>query len=209
MKVAIIGAGNVGSALAEALTNAGHDVTVTARSAESAEQCAMQTGAKAVTDNTEAARTGEVVVLAVPLKAVDAVVNELGDAAEGKVIIDTTNRVNPDDPGSVLDGTSVAERIQATLPGSRVVKALNTAFSGTMTNPEIGGQKIDAFMAGDDEDAKRQAGELLGSMGFNPVDAGPLVMARVLEGMAALTIMEQMRTNGSWSDGWKILRPSA
>ena len=209
MKVAIIGAGNVGSALAAALTTAGNEVTVTARSAESAEQCAMETGAKAVTDNSEAARAGDAVVLAVPLTAVDAVINELGDAVEGKVLIDTTNRVDPDDPGSVLDGTSVAERIQSTVPGARVVKALNTAFASTYANPEIAGQKIDAFVAGDDEGAKRQAMDLIGGIGFNPVDAGPLAVARVLEGMALLTITEQMRTGGSWSDGWKILRASA
>jgi 8-hydroxy-5-deazaflavin:NADPH oxidoreductase len=206
VNIAIIGAGNVGTALAGSLTNAGHEVTVTARSKESAEQCAMQTGAKAVTENREAAQGGDVVVLAVPLQAVDAVINELADVLEGKVMVDTTNRVNPEDPGSTLDGTSVAERVQATLPGARVVKALNTVFSSTYANPEIGGMKIDAFAAGDDDDSKRQVLELVESIGFNPVDAGPLVLARVLEGMAALTILEQMRTGGSWSDGWKILR---
>lgn len=208
MNIAIIGAGNVGTALAGALTDAGHEVTVTARSKESAEQCAMQTGAKAVTENREAAQAGDVVVLAVPLQAVNAVINELADALEGKVVVDTTNRVNPEDPGSMLDGTSVAERIQATIPGARVVKALNTVFSSTYEDPEIGGNKIDAFAAGDDEDAKRQVTELVGGIGFNPVDAGPLAMARVLEGMASLTILEQMRTGGSWGDGWKILRAS-
>ena len=206
MKVAIIGAGNVGTALAGAFTDTGHEVTVTARSKESAEQCAMQTGAKAVTENREAAQAGDVVVIAVPLQAVDAVINELADVLEGKVVVDTTNRVNPEDPGSTLDGTSVAERIQATIPGARVVKALNTVFSSTYAKPEIGGLKIDAFAAGDDDDAKRRVLELVEGIGFNPVDAGPLAFARVLEGMAALTIVEQMRTNGSWSDGWKILR---
>jgi len=129
MQIAIVGSGNVGKALAGSFTRAGHTVTLSATTPDSARAAAEQTGAQAADSNQQAIGAAEVVVLAVPYPAVDGVLAEVGDALDGKVVIDTTNRVDPADPGSVLDGTSAAEQIQARVPAARVVKAFNTAFA--------------------------------------------------------------------------------
>ena len=83
-------------------------------------------------------------------------------------LIDTTNRVNPADPGSVLDGTSAAEHIQARAPGAKVVKAFNTAFASRQADPVIDGVALDGYLAGDDEQAKQTVSELVGTIGLTP-----------------------------------------
>jgi predicted dinucleotide-binding enzyme len=209
MQIAIIGASTVGRALAGSTTRAGHTVTVSAARPEHAQSVAQQTGAQAAGSNRAAVAPAELVILAVPSPAVDRVLADLGDALAGKVLVDATNRVDPADPASVLDGTSAAEHIQARAPAARVVKAFNTAFAARQANPPVDGTPVDGFVAGDDAAAKSSVLELVGSLGFRPVDAGPLVMARVLEGMALLNIAHQLRTRGAWQAGWKLLEPAA
>ena len=208
MQIAIIGAGNVGRALATSSTRAGHSVTISAAHREHAQSVAQQTGARAATSNREAVATAELVILAVPYPTVASVLADLDGALDGKVLVDATNRVNPADPASVLDGTSAAEVIQARVPAARVVKAFNTAFASRQANPAVDGRPTDGFVAGDDAPAKATVLELVSGIGFRPIDAGTLVMARVLEGMALLNIMHQIRTQGAWQAGWKLLEPS-
>jgi 8-hydroxy-5-deazaflavin:NADPH oxidoreductase len=203
MNVAMIGAGNVGSALAASLTKAGHSVTITATTKEKAERVAGETGARASGSNREAAEAAEVVILAVPLGATDEVAGELREVLGGKVVVDTTNRVDPNEPGSVLDGSSVAERIKAQVPDAGVVKAFNTNFASHMADPTLDGEPVDAFVAGDD-DARSTVVQLAESIGFQAFDAGPLPMARVLEGMAVLNITLNMRNGWSWQSEWKL-----
>jgi 8-hydroxy-5-deazaflavin:NADPH oxidoreductase len=208
MQVAIVGSGNVGKALASSFTRAGHGVTLTASNPDHARAAATQTGAQAADSNQQAIGAAEVVVLAVPYPAVDAVLAEAGDALAGKVLIDTTNRVDPADPGSVLDGTSAAEQIQARVQGARVVKAFNTAFAARQADPVVEGVALDGYLAGDDEGAKQTVAKLVGSIGFRPVDVGPLVMARALEALALLNIMLQIRNNWPWQAGFKLVGPT-
>src|SRR5207247_821663 len=87
MQIAIIGAGNVGRALASSLTRAGHDVTVSAEHPEHATEAATRTGARAVSSNAEAVRAADLVVLAVPATALDKVATELGQALAGQVVV--------------------------------------------------------------------------------------------------------------------------
>jgi 8-hydroxy-5-deazaflavin:NADPH oxidoreductase len=208
MEIAIIGSGNVGKALAGSFTRAGHDVTLSATSQQSARAAASQSGGQAAASNRQAVDNAEVVVLAVPYPAVDGVLAEVGDALAGKVLVDATNRVDPADPGSVLDGTSAAEQIQARAPGARVVKAFNTAFASRQADPVVDGVALDAFVAGDDDQARQTVVELTRSIGFRPVDAGPLVMARALEAMALLNITLQIRNNWPWQAGFKLVGPT-
>jgi NADPH-dependent F420 reductase len=208
MQVAIIGSGNVGKALAGSFTRAGHDVTLTASNPDHAREAAAQSGGRAAESNREAAAAAELVVLAVHYPLVDAVVAELGDALAGKVVVDVTNRVDPADPGSTMDGTSAAEQIQARAPEARVVKAFNTAFASRQADPVVEGVALDAFIAGDDDRAKQAVAELAGSIGFRPIDAGPLVMARALEAMALLNISLQLRNNWPWQAGFKLVGPT-
>jgi 8-hydroxy-5-deazaflavin:NADPH oxidoreductase len=196
-------------ALASSFIRAGHRVTLTASNPDNARAAASQTGAQAADSNQQAAAGAEVVVLAVQYPTVDAVLAEAGDALNGKVLIDTTNRMDPADPGSVLDGTSAAEQIQARVPGAKVVKAFNTAFAFRQADPVVDRVALDGYLAGDDDQAKQTVSELVGSIGFRPVDVGPLVMARALEALALLNIMLQIRNNWPWQAGFKLVGPTS
>jgi NADPH-dependent F420 reductase len=207
MDIAMIGAGNVGSALASSLTKAGHSVTITATTKEKAERVAQETGAQAAGSNREAVDAAEVVVLAIPHGAVDSVVEELDGALDGKVVVDTSNRLDPNDPGSTLDGSSVAERIKARVPSAHVAKAFNTNFASHMADPTVDGEPVDALVAGDDE-AKPKVVELAESIGFRGLDVGPLPVARALEGMAMINITLNMRNDWSWQTEWKLAGPT-
>src|SRR3954447_18815184 len=148
MKVGIIGAGNVGGALAAAATKAGHEVTITAATPDNATKVAEQTGATAVGSAGEAARGADVVVLAVPGSVATDVVRDLGDDAKNTVVIDSTNPLNDTYSDLTLAGSSVSEEIAKASPGTPVVKAFNTIFASRHANPTEGGQPLDALYAG-------------------------------------------------------------
>jgi predicted dinucleotide-binding enzyme len=203
MQIAIIGAGNVGRALAGSLTRAGHDVTVSAAHAEHAQDAATQTGARAAASNEDAVTGADVVVLAVPATAFDEIAAEIGSALAGKVVVDVSNRPTPSTDGT---STSIAEELQEKLPGTSVVKAFNTAFASRQTNPQIAGITPDGFVAGDDATAKQTVLDVVESIGFRPVDAGSLAAARTLEGMAWLNISRNI-AGGTWQDAWILVGP--
>ena len=204
MKIAIIGAGNVGSALGASAVKAGHTVSISASKAESAERAAGESGARAARTNREAVEGAEMVILAVPGDAVDAVIGELGDALSGLIVVDVTNQMSPE---ALCE--SAAERIQKKAPKARVVKAFNTAFAVHHADPQVDGTSVDAFAAGDDAEAKAAVLRLADQIGFRAVDAGGLKMARALEGMALLNIQLNMRGDDwSWQSGWKLVGPT-
>src|SRR2546426_10377630 len=207
LRIAIIGSGNVGKALAGAATRAGHHVTLSARSPEKAREAAQVSKAHAASSNRDAVKDAELVVLAVPPDKVDEVVGGLSPELDGKVIIDVTNRVDMKDPGKTLDGSSMSEHIQKKAPKAHVVKAFNYIFASKMADPKVNGKPLDGFVAGDDEQAKQKALQFVESIGFRPIDAGPLVMARALESMASLNILLQIKNNWPWQNGWKLVGP--
>lgn len=207
MKIAIIGAGNVGKALAKSSISAGHQVTLSAAAPESAVEAARATGAQAARSNVEAVEGAELVIVAVPYDRLGEVFRGLGPAVDGKIVVDATNHVNAQNPGEVLGVPSNAEEIQKRHPNVRVVKAFNYAFASRMAEPSVDDIRLDGFVAGDDQAAKDKALELVASIGFRPLDAGPLVMARVLEGMALLSVMLQIRHGWPWQNGWKLVGP--
>ena len=204
MKVAIIGSGNVGKAMAGSATKAGHQVTVASKDPTHAEQAARAVNARHARSSKDAVKDADLIVLAVPADKVDEVVDALTPELDGKVIIDVTNRTDAQDPGKVLDGSSTAERIQKKAPRAKVVKAFNHALASTMADPKSNGSRADAFIAGDDEQAKQKASQFAESMGFRPLDVGPLSMARALEGMALVNIMLNIKNKWPWRSRWKL-----
>ena len=208
MRIAIVGAGNVGKALSAAAVAAGHDVAVSATSRESAEDAAAAAGARAAADNADAVNGAEVVVLAVPHAAVAGIAEELGSALAGKVVVDTSNPVNDTYSDLVTVGTSSAEELQRQLPDASVIKAFNTNFASRHGNPTEGGAPLDAFIAGDDANAKAKVGEFASSLGYRVIDAGELRMARSLEEMAFLNIKLNASNEWSWQSGWKLVGPT-
>ncbi|HEY8863602.1 MAG TPA: NADPH-dependent F420 reductase [Candidatus Dormibacteraeota bacterium] len=207
MNIAIIGAGNVGKALAKSAVKAGHSVTLSAKTADHAAEAAKATGAKAAPSNVEAVKNAEIVIVAVPYDKLGEVFRDLGSSVDGKVVIDATNHVDMENIAKVLGSPSNAEEIQTRHPKVRVVKAFNYAFASRMADPSVDSVKLDGFVAGDDQPAKEQVLELVESIGFRPIDAGPLVMARVLEGMAFLNVSLQIRYGWPWQNGWKLAGP--
>jgi NADPH-dependent F420 reductase len=204
MKVAIIGSGNVGTALATSITRAGHEVTLSARSVQSAREAAARAGASAARSNAAAAAEADVVILAVPyVGAGAAVANEIRDAVAGKTVVDATNPLTPDFSGLATDGSSAAEEFQKLLPDASVVKAFNTILASNQAHPS---PDIDGFVAGDDDTAKREVISLVESLGFAPVDVGPLRAARYLEGMAFLNIGLNATNGWSWTSAWRLER---
>jgi 8-hydroxy-5-deazaflavin:NADPH oxidoreductase len=206
MKVAIIGAGNVGRALATSARRAGHDVTISAKNPDHAAEVASQTGAQAVESSREGVRSADVVILAVPVSAIDEIASELSGSVSGKAVVDVSNRPTPDPSGEAT--TSAAEDVQARLPEAGVVKAFNTVFASNQANPVVDGVPLDGYVAGDDPNAKQKVLELVRSIGFRPVDVGPLVMARTLEALAWLNISLNMNNKWSWQTGWKLVGPA-
>jgi 8-hydroxy-5-deazaflavin:NADPH oxidoreductase len=160
MKIAILGAGRVGSALAATWADRGHEVTVSQR------------GTLAAT-----AAAGDVVVLALPALVVPEALAEAG-RLDGKVLIDATN--NPRGGPSGLE-------IAALAPTARYVKAFNTIFSTFMhdTPPE---RPASVLICGDDEEAKAVTASLAEDLGFDPVDAGGSEVAPLLESLTKLVV---------------------
>jgi 8-hydroxy-5-deazaflavin:NADPH oxidoreductase len=207
-KVAIIGTGNVGGALGKALAGAGHQVTYAAQSPEHAQTAAAAVGGTAAASAAEAAAGADIIVLAVPFTAAEAVAKEIASAAAGKVVIDTTNPLKPDYSGlATVGGPSGAERISAALPGAKVVKAFNTMFAGNQGNPTALGQTIDALYAADDEAAAATFAALASAVGFRPVKVGPLAAATELEAIAWLNIRLQLLNNGAWNTAVVLVAP--
>lgn len=205
MRIAIIGAGNVGGGLAAAAAAAGHEVTIAAAHEENAVKAAENiAGAEAASTVSAAAQGADVVVLAVPAAAAADVLTGLGDV--DAVVVDATNPLNDTFSDLTTSGTSHAEQLAAAAPGVKVVKAFNTVFASRLGNP---GQELDGFYAGDDEAAKAVVERLLSSLGLRPIDAGGLRMARALEEMAFLNITLNVRNGWSWQSGWKLAEPSA
>jgi 8-hydroxy-5-deazaflavin:NADPH oxidoreductase len=203
MDIAIIGAGNVGTALAGALARAGHRITISATTRGHAAQAAQSTGTDAADSNHDAIAAGDVVILAVPGTSFDDLVTEVGQDLAGKVVVDVSNRPTPD-----ASGTSAAEELQARLPDASVIKAFNTAFATRQADPKVDGISADGFVAGEDGDAKEKVLRIVESIGFRPVDAGSLAAARTLEGMAWLNISRNMQ-GGTWQDAWVLLGPDS
>jgi len=209
MRIAIIGAGNVGGGLAGAATSAGHDVVLSASTPASAQETAAKTGATAAASNAEAVRGADIVVLAVPGSIAADVAAELGDALDGTVVVDATNPLNATYSDLTTSGESAAEQLQRRVPGARVVKALNTVFASRYGDPVENGGPLDALVAGDDEDAKAAVSALIGSIGFNAVDAGSLRMARTLEEIAFLNISLNARNGWTWQSAFQLVGPTS
>lgn len=208
MKVGIIGAGNVGGALASSSVRAGHTVTISSKTFEHAQRTAQTAGATAVRSNREAVEGADLIILAVPYAAVESIVKEAGRALNGKILIDVTNRFRQDNPGLALDGSSNAEAIAAMARGTKVVKAFNTVLAFRQAAPAVEGIELDGLVAGDDTGAKQTVLDYIRSLGFRPIDAGSLAMSRALEGMALLNIMLNARNGWTWQTGWKLLGPT-
>ena len=187
MNIVIAGSGNVGRALAAGWKKAGHTVTFAARDPQGAKTAELKKDGFAIAPQAEAAKVGEVIVLATPWDATAATVKALGSLA-GKIVVDATNPLTAKLELALGFTDSAGETVARFAQGARVVKAFNTTGANNMANSQYAGGKIMMPVAGDDADAKKSVMALAADLGFEPVDAGPLAMSRYLEPMAMLWI---------------------
>jgi predicted dinucleotide-binding enzyme len=208
MRIAVIGAGNVGGGFTRAAVAAGHDVVVAAAHPEKAQALAAEVGAQAAESNAAAAQGAQVVLLAVPAAEAPAVAAEVAAVAPGAVVVDATNPLNATFDGLAIEGTSGAEAVQQAAGSTPVVKAFNTVFASRYAGTSVPGAPLSLLVAGDDEAAKNTVAELGTSLGFAPVDAGSLRFARSLEELAFLNITLNAGKGWVWQNHFQIVGPT-
>jgi predicted dinucleotide-binding enzyme len=156
--------------------------------------------------NAGAVTGASIVVLATPFASASEIAAEIRDAVRGATVVDATNRMSFGADGPAIDTTtSNAEELAALLPDAHIIKAFNTLFASHQSDPIADGVQLDGYVAGDDPAAKALVLELVGSIGLEPVDVGPLARARQLEGLAFLNITLNIANGGSWQSGWKLV----
>ena len=209
MKIAIIGAGHVGSTLGSAWAGKGHDIVFGARDPKSpkTQDAVRAAGAKArAATSKDAASSADVVVLAIPWANTQDAIRSAGDLA-GKIVVDATNPLKPDLSGIALGfTTSAGEEVARWAKGARVVKCFNTIGAEHMANPKIAGQSVSMLLCGDDAEAKKTVFELASELGFDPIDAGALTQARLLEPLAMLWISLAYSQGQGTGIAFKLLR---
>lgn len=184
MRIAIIGTGNVGGAIARGLKDKGHAVSFGARDPDKTEVKALATDTSAdVALPAVAAAGADLVILALPWGEAESAVKALGDLT-GKVVIDCMNPLGRTAAGmglTVGHTSSGGEMVAGWLPGAQVVKTLNQVGAEIMAKNDHLLHRPVMFMAGDSDSAKAQVARLLTDLGFEPLDAGDITKSRLLE----------------------------
>ena len=184
MKIAVIGAGNVGKALAGRFAKANHDVVFGVRDPAAAKNAVFAYPAAGTID---AAAPADAVVLATSWAGTEAACRSM--ALAGKIVLDCTNPLvmGPSGRGlAVAHTNSAGEMVAGWCPGAHVYKAFNTIAAEVMVAPERMTTKPVVFVAGDDAARKPAALKLVEDTGFEARDAGPMRNARMLEYLALL-----------------------
>jgi predicted dinucleotide-binding enzyme len=204
MRIAIIGTGNVGAAIARGLEGKGHAVVLGARDPGGAEVKALAAETRAsVAPPSAAAASAELVILALPWGAAEGAIRALGDLA-GKVVVDCMNPLGRTATGMGLTlghTSSGGETVQGWLPDARVVKTLNQVGAEIMADAARLPHRPVMFMAGNDDGAKAAVGRLLTDLGFEALDAGDITKSRLLEPFGMVWINQAlMRGKGrNWA----------
>jgi 8-hydroxy-5-deazaflavin:NADPH oxidoreductase len=206
MQITIIGTGNMARGIATRALAGGNDVTLLGTSADKAQALAGELSGDVSAGAIGDPISGDVVVLAVWYQVLDDVLGRYGDQLDGKVVVDITNPVDPQtfQPLNVEAG-SAAQEIAQKVPGAKVAKAFNTTFAGTLVEGQVGGQPLDVFVASDDEDAKAAVRRLAEDSGLRVVDAGPLAVARQLEGAGYVHMAIQGELGTSYGSALKVV----
>jgi 8-hydroxy-5-deazaflavin:NADPH oxidoreductase len=187
--LSILGTGNMGQAIASVAAKGGHSVQQLGQS------------------DLDTAVTGDVVVLAVPYPAVAEILQTRGESFAGKVVVDITNPLDFSTFDSLTvpaDGSAAAE-IASVLPQSRVLKAFNTNFAGTLAAGVVGALPTTVLIAGDDADAKALLAGIVTAGGLRAVDAGSLRRARELEALGFLQLTLAAGEKISWTGGFGLV----
>jgi predicted dinucleotide-binding enzyme len=200
IRIAIIGAGNVGRALGGGWS-AAHQVTYGVRTPEDPKYADLG----AVTTTAAAVRDADVVVLCTPWQSTEQAIADCGELA-GRIVVDCTNPLTPDFSAlEIGHTTSGAEQVAAWAPGARVCKAMNQIGAPMMDHPDVEGTPV-MLVCGDDAAAKDVTSTLVSELGFEVVDAGELALARLLEPYALIWIHLALRRGFGTGFAFGLLR---
>lgn len=213
MNITLIGAGNMGRGIGYRLMAGGHSVTLIDSNGEAANKLAAelqnvaQKGASVKVADLDTAKLDDVVFLALWYPINQQVVEQLGSRLTGKTVVDIANPLNSTYDGLAVpsDSSSPEELAKVAPAGTKMVKAFNTAFAGTLVAGNVAGQKLDIMIAGDYPDAKQTVAQIVIDGGMTPIDVGVLQRARLLEGLGLLGITLQGPHNLNWSSGWRLV----
>jgi 8-hydroxy-5-deazaflavin:NADPH oxidoreductase len=189
VRIGVIGAGRIGGNAARLWAAAGHELMLSfSRDPAKLETSAAEIGGRAGSP-AEAAAFGEVVMLSVPWRLIDAVLADVGSLA-GKIVVDTTNQFGAGGVEALPAGRTAAQVNAERMPGARYTKAFNTLTSGFQAEAagRTGPDRVAMFLCGDDADAKAVVAGLIDDAGFTAIDVG---------GTADAAIMEAPRRDGA------------
>jgi len=211
MKIGILGSGDVAKALANGFLKHGHDVMLGTRTPAKLADWTAKNPKGRVASFAEAAKFGELVVLAVKGGAAAAALRAASAAnLAGKPIIDTTNPIADAPPvNGVLKfftslDESLMERLQREFGNVRFVKAFNSVGNGCMVDPQFRGGKPTMFICGNDEAAKKIVSKILDEFGWETADMGKAEAARAIEPLCMLWCIPGF-LRGDWVHAFKLL----
>jgi len=205
-RIGVIGSASVGQTLAGGLKKHGYDVRIASRTPDKLSEFSTKTGIGSGTVK-DVAAWAESAVLAVKGHAAEQAVRDADPAnLRGKLVIDTTNPIAdaPPEDGVLQFFTSpndsLMERLQATFPDIRFVKAFNSVGNALMVNPVFpGGGRPTMFYCGNDGDAKALVAKIIDQFGWDAADMGTAKAARAIEPLCQLWCIPGFRQN-AWGD---------
>ncbi|HEY0664788.1 MAG TPA: NAD(P)-binding domain-containing protein [Gallionella sp.] len=211
MKVGILGSGDVAKSLAGGFLKHGHEVTLGTRTPGKLAEWASGHSNARIAAFADAAKFGELVVLAVKGAAAPDVLRLAGAANfAGKIVIDVTNPIADAPPvnGVLKYYTSLdesqMERLQREFGGARFVKAFNSVGNAFMVNPQFKGGRPTMFICGNDDAAKQVVGGILDQFGWEVADMGKAEGARAIEPLCILWCIPGFLRN-DWAHAFKLL----
>jgi 8-hydroxy-5-deazaflavin:NADPH oxidoreductase len=216
MKAGIIGSGPVGQTLAKAFKNEGYEVLIGTRDVNKPAIKQFTTSDSGIQAGTfeDAAAFGDFVVLCVAGSAAASALDlAKPENLANKLVIDTTNPIAASKPvNGVLQfftdaNYSLMEKLQQQVPMAKFVKAFNSVGSNLMYKPSFAAGKPSMFIAGNDEEARKNVRTILDTFGFETEDMGKAEAARAIENLCILWCIPGFLKN-SWGHGFKLLHPS-
>ncbi len=212
-KIAVLGSGVVGEVLADGFLKYGYEVMRGTREPTKLAEWKEKAGAKAgVGTFADAARFGELVVLAVKGSAAESALHGAGaENLANKTVIDATNPIadEPPEHGVIKFFTgpnqSLMERLQQQVPNAHFVKAFSCVGNAFMVNPDFGGTKPTMFICGNDKNAKEQVTAILTRFGWETEDLGVAAAARAIEPLCILWCIPGL-TQNRWTHAFKLLK---
>jgi 8-hydroxy-5-deazaflavin:NADPH oxidoreductase len=212
MNIGVLGSGEVGQVLASGLLKHGHAVTVGTRDSSKLSEWAKSNPRGKVGSFADAARFGELLVLAVKGSVAADVLRLAGaDALAGKPVIDATNPIAAAAPvNGVLKfftdlNESLMERLQREFPTAKLVKAFNSVGNARMVDPSFKEGKPTMFICGNDDSAKRIVTGLLSELGWDTADMGKVEAARAIEPLCILWCIPGLLHN-QWTHAFALLK---